>query len=165
MVANCLPCSESFSAKTLYAPVIFVVIPVLAFFTQQTQTAVCQSVCNSAVSIPLQNILTTPPPGVRNPSLQLHVYRHPFLGVKWPGHEAARSYSFGVEVKIERSCNTTLSLQGFMPWTGKNLPPVQCDRPKEHKAAACTTTHQLNFATKPTSSPLAPFLRRSIHGR
>lgn len=64
-VANCLPCSESFSANTLYAPVILVVIQVLAFFTEKTQTAVCQSVCNSAVSIPLQNILTTP--GVWHP--------------------------------------------------------------------------------------------------
>lgn len=54
LVANCLPCSESFSAKIMYASVIFAVIQELA----------CPSVCNSAVSIPLQNILTTP--GVRH---------------------------------------------------------------------------------------------------
>jgi hypothetical protein len=59
-VANCLLCLEPLSAKTLHAPVIFAVIQVLALFTEQTQTAVCQSVSNSAVSIPLQNILNTP---------------------------------------------------------------------------------------------------------
>ena len=156
-----MPRSESFSAKTLYASVIFAVIQVLAFYMEQAQTAVCQSVCNSAVSIPLQNILTTL--GVRLPNLQLQGDRDPFLGVKWPGREADRSYSFGVEVKNECSCNSNPTLQGFMPWIGTNFPLLMCDRPKEHNAAVCTTTNKMQFAAKPTALCLAPFLRRSIN--
>jgi hypothetical protein len=162
-VANCLPRLESFSAKTLYAPVIFAVIHVLVFFTEQKQTAVRQSVCNSAVLIALYNFLTTP--GDRYSQPTVTVYRDPFSELKWPGSEADRIYSFDVEVKNERSCNSTPSLQGFVPWTGTNLSLLMCDQPKEHNAAVCSTTDQLHSATRPTSIPLALFLRRGINSK
>jgi hypothetical protein len=60
----------------MYGPVIFAVIQVLELFTEQTQTAVWQFVCKSAVYIPLRNVLTG------TTSLQLQVDRDPFLGVK-----------------------------------------------------------------------------------